>query len=212
MFTLTQEITAIVLPILLGVTLHEAAHAWVANRCGDPTAKLLGRLSLNPLHHIDPIGTILVPLLMAIVTQLHFLFGWAKPVPINWQRLKHPRRDMALVAVAGPIANGLMCLMWALIFKLSLSLSPQTSSIGAFLFLSGQAGVLINLVLGLLNLLPIPPLDGSRIVTSILPPRYAYHYARLERFGFLILLALLLTGFLGWLIKPVLSIVMAWLL
>jgi Zn-dependent protease len=206
MFTLTQKIIAWILPVLFAITLHEAAHAFIANRCGDSTAKSLGRVSLNPLRHIDLIGTILVPIAMAVLSKFHFIFGWAKPVPINWQLLRHPRRDTALVAIAGPAANLLMCFMWAACFKVATLFHPESSSIAAFLLLSGQAGVFINLVLGLLNLLPIPPLDGSRIVASLLPPKYAYYYLKVERFGFLILIVLLVSGVLGWLIRPLLLV------
>ena len=202
--TLVQKIAVWALPVLLAITLHEAAHAWVANQCGDPTAKMLGRLSINPFRHIDRVGTVIVPLLVAFLTQFHFIFGWAKPVPINWNQLRKPRRDMALVALAGPGSNIAMAILWAIFFKVATMLHPQTSVMSYFLLLSSQAGVLINLVLAFLNLIPVPPLDGSRIVSSLLPPKQARLYARIEPFGFLILLVLLLTGVLSWLLTTLL--------
>lgn len=202
--SIIQKIAIWALPILFGITLHEAAHAFVANRCGDSTAKMLGRLSLNPIRHIDLIGTIIVPIFIAVITKFHFVFGWAKPVPINWSQLRNPRRDMALVAFAGPGANFLMALFWAGCLKLSIAMSPESSSIALFLLLSSQAGILINLVLAYLNLIPVPPLDGSRIVAAILPPRQSFMYLKLEPYGIFILLALLFSGILGWLIAPML--------
>ena len=202
--TMVQKIAIWALPIIFAITLHEAAHAYVANRLGDSTAKMLGRLSLNPLRHVDLIGTIIVPVFIAVITKFNFVFGWAKPVPINWQQLKQPRRDMALVAFAGPGANFIMAFLWALTFKLSLILDPESSSIALFLLLASQAGILINLILAYINLIPVPPLDGSRIVASILPPKQSATYMKLEAYGLFILLALLFSGMLGWLIKPLL--------
>ena len=203
--TLIQKIAVWAVPVLLAITLHVAAHAWVASLCGDTTAKMLGRLSINPLRHIDLIGTVAVPILVAVLSQFQFIFGWAKPVPINWARLQKPRRDMALVAAAGPISNLLMALIWAACFKIATMLHPETSVPALFLLLVGQAGVLINLVLAFLNLIPIPPLDGSRIVFSLLPPRQAAHYLKIEPFGFYILIALMFTGVLGWILDPLIS-------
>ncbi|MDP3559100.1 MAG: site-2 protease family protein [Legionellaceae bacterium] len=199
--SLIQTIAIWIVPVLLSITLHEAAHAWVASRCGDTTAKALGRLSMNPLRHVDLIGTVLVPIVIAVLSDFRFVFGWAKPVPINWYQLRHPRRDMALVALAGPMANLLMALMWASLVKIGFMGGPQQSMMALFLVLTGEAGILINLVLAILNLIPIPPLDGSRVVASLLPPKFAIHYLKIEPFGFFILVLLLFTGVLGGLIR-----------
>ena len=203
--TLIQKIAVWSIPVLLAITLHEAAHAYVASRCGDTTAKMLGRLSINPFRHIELIGTILVPIIVAVLSQFQFIFGWAKPVPINWARLRKPRRDMGLVAAAGPLANFIMALLWAICLKIASMLHPELSKPVLFMLLTAQAGLLINLILAFLNLIPIPPLDGSKIVASLLPPRKAVQYLKIERFGFLILIFLLFTGALNWLLSPLLS-------
>lgn len=200
--SLIQKIAIWAIPVLLAITLHEAAHAFVAYRLGDSTAKMLGRLSLNPIKHIDPVGTIVFPLIVGFLSSFHFVFGYAKPVPINFNQLRNPRRDMALVTIAGPLANFVMALLWGLLLKLSIALGIQSSMVVLFLFLSAQAGIAINLILAFLNLIPIPPLDGSRVVASLLPPRYAYYYLRAEPFGFLILIVLLFTGVLGAILNP----------
>lgn len=203
--TLLQKMAIWALPVLFAITLHEAAHAWMAYRCGDNTAKMLGRLSINPIRHIDFIGTIIVPIMVGLLTGFSFIFGWAKPVPINYNQLRKPRRDSALVTAAGPAANFAMAILWAFLLKTSTWLNPQTSMLALFLLLTAQAGIIINLVLAWLNLLPIPPLDGSRIVASLLPPTQATQYLRIEPYGFFILLALLLSGVLGWVLSPLLS-------
>lgn len=203
--TLIQKIVVWAIPVLLAITLHEAAHAWVANRCGDPTAKMLGRLSINPLRHVALVGTVIVPFLVAILSQFQFIFGWAKPVPVDWSKLNKPRRDMGLVAAAGPLSNFIMALLWAGLFKIATLLHPETSRSILFLLLTAQAGIIINLVLAFLNLIPIPPLDGSRIIASLLPPRQAIFYLKIERYGFFILIALLFTGLLSGLLNPLLT-------
>jgi Zn-dependent protease len=203
--TLIQKIVVWVIPVLLAITLHEAAHAWVANRCGDPTAKMLGRLSINPLRHVALVGTIIVPIVVAILSQFQFIFGWAKPVPVNWSKLHNPRRDMGFVAIAGPLSNFIMALLWAGLFKIATLLHPETSRPILFLLLTAQAGIIVNLVVAFVNLIPIPPLDGSRIIASLLPPRQAVFYLKIERYGLFILIALLFTGLLNNLLGPALS-------
>jgi Zn-dependent protease len=198
-----QRIIVWALPVLFAITVHEVAHGWVAKKLGDPTAEMMGRLTLNPIKHIDPIGTVVLPLLMLWMGG--FVFGWAKPVPITWENLKHPKRDVALVAVAGPGANLIMAVMWALIMKLAIMLMPVSPWLARPLLLMGAAGVLINLVLMALNLLPLPPLDGGRILTGILPGPWAWKLSRIEPYGILILLALLLTGILGQILGPIIS-------
>lgn len=187
------------IPVLLAITLHEVAHGWMAKRLGDPTAERLGRLSLDPLRHIDPIGTILVPGLMLLLGT-GFIFGWAKPVPITWSNLRRPRRDMVLVALAGPGANLLMALSWAVIGRVALDLPSLWVS--RPLVYMGIAGVSINIVLMVLNLLPLPPLDGSRVVSGLLPGPLAWRYNRIEPYGLWILLALVGTGLLADILGP----------
>lgn len=201
-----QQIAIWAIPVLLAITLHEASHAFVAYRLGDPTAKMLGRLTLNPFKHVDLVGTVILPLLVAVLSNFKFVFGYAKPVPVNWQRLRNPRRDTALVTIAGPLSNFVMAFLWAACFKVAVSLNPQASNLALFLLLTSQAGIIINLVLAFLNLLPIPPLDGSRVVSSLLPPRYSDYYLRIEPFGFLILILLLFTGLLGAILFPLLRL------
>lgn len=204
-FTLIQEVCIWALPVLLAITLHEAAHAYVANLCGDTTAKMFGRLSLNPVRHIDPIGTVLIPIVVGVLTHFSFVIGYAKPVPINWNQFRHPRRDMILVTLAGPFANILMAILWCAGFKLGLSLHPQTSMPALFLIMTARAGMIINLVLAALNLLPLPPLDGSRVVSSLLPPRQAMIYEKIEPYGFYILILLMLTGILNYILMPIIN-------
>ena len=200
----------ITLPLLFAVTLHEAAHGWVARLFGDQTAFLLGRVSLNPARHIDPFGTVILPLgmilLSASVGGVPFIFGWAKPVPVNWANLGKPRLGKACVAFAGPAANFAMALLWAVVASFSMahldSSSGFSQQAAQFFYLSGKLGVTINVVLGLLNLLPIPPLDGSRVVSALIPPRWDYYYSRLEPYGIWILLALILFGGLSYILFP----------
>jgi len=199
-FSLIQKIAVWAIPLLFAITVHEVAHGWVANRLGDPTAKMLGRLTLNPAKHIDPVGTIIVPgILLALGG---FVFGWAKPVPVTWENLKNPKRDMALVAIAGPITNLLMALGWAFIAKIAILTVANIGFPAKILFFMSRAGIIINLVLMILNLLPIPPLDGSRVLASIVPKRMEYSLYLIEPYGFFILVALLATGILAKVIGP----------
>lgn len=186
-------------PILFAITLHEAAHGWVAYKLGDPTAKSRGRITINPLKHIDPMGTIVVPLFLAMVSP--FVLGWAKPVPVEPRYFKSPLLDMALVAVAGPASNFIMACFWAMfivISKATLSASPMLS----FLAEMGEKGIIINVVLMVLNLLPILPLDGGRVLAGILPRSLALPFMRMERFGMAIVLLLLVSGILGKIMWP----------
>ncbi|APR05029.1 site-2 protease family protein [Thauera chlorobenzoica] len=195
------------LPVLLAITLHEAAHGYVARHFGDPTAHLAGRITLNPLRHIDPVGTVLVPVgILALSTLMGgggILFGWAKPVPVNFGRLRSPKADMLWVAAAGPFTNLLMALGWALLFRIAVSAEPGAYSLA--MLKMADAGIQINAVLMVLNLLPIPPLDGGRIAVSLLPDRFAWRFARLEPYGFPILLVLLFTGILGAILWPLIA-------
>jgi Zn-dependent protease len=186
------------LPVIFAITLHEAAHGYVAKHFGDSTAYALGRVSLNPLRHIDPIGTILIPLISLVVGG--FLFGWAKPVPVNFSALRHPKQDMLWVAAAGPGANFLMIIIWALLGKLATNF-PETSYAVPLAYMS-HAGIYINTILMVLNLFPLPPLDGGRIAVSLLPNPWSYRFARIERYGFPIILLLLFTGVLNFIIGP----------
>jgi Zn-dependent protease len=204
--TLLQNIAVWALPVLLAVTLHEVAHGWMAWRLGDHTAKNLGRLSLNPLKHVDIIGTVVIPVTLLI---LHspFLFGWAKPVPVVMQNLRNPRRDMALVAVAGPLSNLLMAIGWGLILKMGVD-SGATVLYDNYLYQIGRAGLIVNCALAALNLLPLLPLDGGRIVHSFLPPKWAYWFAYTETYGLLILLVLLITNLLSVVLQPMFSLML----
>jgi Zn-dependent protease len=199
-----QKITISALPVIFAITVHEAAHGYVARHFGDMTAAAAGRISLNPIRHIDPFGTILLPALTMLIGGM--LFGWAKPVPVDFGRLRHPKRDMLWVAAAGPGSNLVMMLLWTLIIKISIALPPNIS---LPLALMGAAGIWINAILMLLNLLPLPPLDGGRIAVSLLPHSYAWQFAKLERYGFIILIVLLFTGILGRILMPFMNAVIA---
>jgi Zn-dependent protease len=195
--TLIQKIAIYALPVIFAITVHEAAHGYVARYFGDMTAHLEGRITLNPFNHIDPIGTILVPALTMFAGGI--LFGWAKPVPVDFGKLRNPKRDMLWVAAAGPASNLVMAIIWAIVFSFS------THAPAAFvtpLAYMAQAGIMINVVLLVLNLLPLPPLDGGRIAVSLLPNHLAYQFSKLERFGFIILIVLLFTGVLSQIMMP----------
>ena len=195
------------LPVLLAITLHEAAHGYVARHFGDPTADQAGRITLNPLRHIDPVGTLLVPASILALSSLFgaggILFGWAKPVPVNFSRLRNPKADMWWVAAAGPFTNLIMALGWAILFRIALIGEPGAYTLP--LLKMADAGMQINAVLMVLNLLPLPPLDGGRIAVSLLPQHLAWRFARLEPYGFPILLVLLFTGVLGAILWPLIA-------
>ncbi len=188
--TLIQRIVVWILPVIFAITVHEVAHGWVAKKYGDNTAANLGRLTLNPFKHMDLIGTIILPGLL-LITGTGFIFGWAKPVPVDSSNFKNPRKNMAIVALAGPMSNLFMAIGWALIARIGVTLGVDNETIAMPLIYSGIAGISINLILMLLNLLPIPPLDGSRILSGMLPSYWAWQFNKLERFGFIILLAML---------------------
>ncbi len=197
------------IPSVLAITLHESAHAYAARCFGDSTAYRLGRLSLNPLHHIDPVGTILVPgllLLSSLLTGMGgILFGWAKPVPVNFAMLRNPKRDMIWVALAGPACNLIQAIAWALLLRLALILTPDQSVLNlvvSFVY----AGISVNLMLMAFNLIPILPLDGGRILTGLLPWRWAYEFSKLECYGLAIMLVLIATGATTFFIRPFLEI------
>lgn len=202
-----QLLAIAILPTLFAIVVHEIAHGWVAYRLGDSTAYMLGRLSLNPLKHIDPIGTVLVPAIL--VFTVGFAFGWAKPVPINWHNLKQPRRDIGLVAIAGPAANFLMAIGWGLVMTFASLLPANLEWMSMPLGYMGLFGILINTVLMVINLIPIPPTDGGRIVTSLLPPKMANVVSRIEPYGMFIFFGLMLSGILWPKISPIINTIMA---
>lgn len=191
-----QKIIVWAIPVLLAITLHEVAHGWMARYLGDSTAAKLGRLSLNPIKHIDPIGTILVPAVMILLPG-NFLFGWAKPVPVNVNQLGNPKRDMSIVAVAGPLSNLVMALLWALLIKICLDTNGEVSALQQTLILMGLAGMLINIILMVLNMIPLPPLDGGRVLSGLLPDNLSSKLGGLERYGLIIIVVLLISGVLG---------------
>jgi len=198
--TLTQKICVWALPLLFAIVMHEVAHGYVALKFGDKTAQVLGRLSLNPLKHIDPIGTVIIPLVLLALGG--FIFGWAKPVPINQQNLRNPRFNMVFVALAGPLSNLIMALIWAGIAKAGIAIVNNGYAYLLPLVYMGQAGIFVNIMLFILNIIPLPPLDGGRVISNLLPPRIAYTYDKIEPFGFLILLILLATGLLSKILSP----------
>jgi Zn-dependent protease len=206
--TLIQKIAIFALPVIFAITLHEAAHGYVARYFGDTTAWMLGRVTANPLKHIDLVGTIIVPLTILVASKLlgggALLFGWAKPVPVNFSQLRRPKQDMLWVAAAGPGMNLIMAVFWALMIQLGLALGSGFASTP--LVLMGAAGVFINVILMALNLIPLPPLDGGRIAVSLLPRKAAWQFSKLEPYGLFILLGLLFTGLLGMILWPLISL------
>lgn len=197
---LVYQILVWAVPVLYAITLHEVGHGWAAKQLGDSTAEVMGRLSVNPLKHIDPVGTIVVPLIMFFASGM--VFGWAKPVPVNWNKLRNAKRDIALVALAGPFANLIMVLCWLLVAKLFMSAANQGNAVAHIFTLMAWAGIIINSLLMILNLFPLPPLDGSRVVYSLLPEPLASKYAKVEPYGMIILVLLLVSGVLFKIIGP----------
>jgi Zn-dependent protease len=191
------------LPVIFAITLHEAAHGYVARRFGDSTAYMLGRVTLNPIKHIDLLGTIVLPIVTLALSP--FMFGWAKPVPVNFNNLRRPKADMLWVAAAGPASNLAQVAIWALAAALLARVASPTGLAGAFWLAVADAGIKVNIMFALLNLLPVLPLDGGRIVTSLLPDRLSYAWQHTERFGMVILLVLLFSGVVGWVLNPLYS-------
>ncbi len=205
-FDLIRTVLVYALPVLFAITVHEAAHGYAARHFGDPTAAALGRISLNPLRHIDLLGTVAMPVLLYLATAGAFVFGYAKPVPVDWRRLRHPKRDMVWVAFAGPGANLVQALAWALFGALLVSSGSDES----FWLLMARAGVLVNLVMFAFNLLPVPPLDGGRVLVGLLPLQLARPLARLEPYGFFIVIGLLIAGVIGaWWMLPIVGTLLA---
>jgi Zn-dependent protease len=205
---LIQTVAIAAIPILFAITLHEAAHGYVAKHFGDMTAYQMGRISLNPMRHIDPVGTVLLPLLTLVLGGV--LFGWAKPVPVNFGALRNPKKDMLWVALAGPASNLAMALGWALLFKLS-SAYPENYFAEPLMDMAA-IGIKINIVLLVLNLIPLPPLDGGRVAISLLPHRQAYQLSKIEPYGMFVLIVLAISPVLGWVLYPLVNLVQQTLL
>jgi len=199
--TLVQKVSAYALPIIFAITVHEAAHGYAARYFGDMTAHYLKRITLNPIRHIDPVGTILIPALTFMVGGIPF--GWAKPVPVNFSNLRNPKKDMLWVAIAGPASNLIMAIFWTIIL-VRINLFPLEAA--HFLSVMCYAGIQINLVLMVLNMIPLPPLDGGRVAVSLLPYPWSSHLAGLERYGFFILIFLLFSGILGKILTPLVGL------
>lgn len=206
--TIVQKIAVFALPLVFAITVHEAAHGYAARSFGDRTAETLGRLTLNPLNHVDPLGTVVIPLLL-LVSGSGFIFGWAKPVPVVTRHFRKPARDMAWVAAAGPGANLAMAFAWAVLLRFTAGPLAPLGGIAVGLSLMAEFGILINAVLAVLNMLPIPPLDGGRVAAGLLPPKLAYRYGKLEPYGMFILLGLLVAGVLAPILQPAVSLVVA---
>ncbi len=208
--SIARQLIIAAIPILIAITFHEVAHGFVAHKLGDPTAKIMGRLTLNPIAHIDPVGTIIVPIMLFIFSKGTFIFGTAKPVPVNFHNLRHPRRDSALVSAAGPTMNVIIAFTSILLFILVHKI-PTQSIFSTFvsqkimipLSIMLQYSISFNIFIAAFNLLPVPPLDGGRIVTSLLPMKHSYQFSKLEPYGILIVLALWFTGIAYYIIAPI---------
>ncbi len=196
-------VATVAIPLIFAITVHEVAHGWVALHLGDPTAKYAGRLTLNPIKHVDPLGTIIVPFVLVVVSAGAFAFGWAKPVPVAFHNLRNPRRDMILVAAAGPAVNLAMAFGWALLLSQRIAFDPGLDLGSDWIVQMCLFGVAVNVLLAVFNMLPIPPLDGGRVLAGLLPPQFARGLQYVEPFGFLILIALMFTGVLWTLVNPV---------
>ena len=194
-----QTLLIYIIPPLFAITLHEAAHGWVASKLGDHTARMMGRITLNPIKHVDPVGTILVPLALLLMPGVGFIFGWAKPVPINFRALRSQKSGMIWVALAGPGANFLMAIGWLILAIISLKLELF------ILYSMARVGIFLNILLAVFNLLPIPPLDGSRVISALLPGPLAYKYGQFEQYGFLILLGLMFIGGFQLFVLPIVA-------
>ena len=198
-----QTLLIYIIPLLFAITLHEAAHGWVASKLGDHTARMMGRVTLDPTKHIDPIGTIAIPLVL-LLSSSGFIFGWAKPVPINFNALRNGKNGMILVALAGPGANIFMAICWLFVMIIAINMNMNV------LIEMGGIGILVNCVLAVFNLLPIPPLDGSRVISALLPNRLAYQYNQLEQYGLYILLGLMFLGGFNYLVRPWVELILGW--
>ncbi len=198
-----QTLLIYIIPLLFAITLHEAAHGWVASKLGDHTARMMGRVTLDPTKHIDPIGTIAIPLVL-LLSSSGFIFGWAKPVPINFNALRNGKNGMIWVALAGPGANIFMAICWLFVMIIAINMNI------AVLIEMGRIGILVNCVLAVFNLLPIPPLDGSRVISALLPNRLAYQYNQLEEYGLYILLGLMFLGGFNYLVRPWVELILGW--
>jgi Zn-dependent protease len=213
-----QKIAVMAMPMVFAIVLHEVSHGWIANRLGDPTAKQMGRLTLNPLPHIDLFGTIIMPLLLFVLTDGRMVFGYAKPVPIDPRYFKDPKKGMALSALAGPAVNVVMAVLFAFLLRVGMTglegrvPEPVWSWVAVPVTLMLAYGIIINVVLAVLNLIPIPPLDGSRVVFWLLPDKQATVYYRLEPYGTIILMVLIMLGALGRIMTPIIQPILALLL
>ena len=198
-----QTLLIYIIPLLFAITLHEAAHGWIASKLGDHTARMMGRVTLDPTKHIDPIGTIAIPLVL-LLSSSGFIFGWAKPVPINFNALRNGKNGMIWVALAGPGANIVMAICWLFVMIIAIKMNIT------ILIEMGRVGILVNCVLAVFNLLPIPPLDGSRVISALLPNRLAYQYNQLEQYGLYILLGLMFLGGFNYLVRPWVELILSW--